>query len=92
MTAITLSDAVTNAYPLLQVLPVQLSILALFVALLMVWTRVLRRRWLAIDDGLGDRRSSGLKELITGPTISSGPQKIAQPRIIVSERNHTGLT
>jgi len=92
VTAITLSDAVTNAYPLLQVLPVQLSILALFVALLMVWTRVLRRRWLAIDDGLGDRRSSGLKELITGPTISSGPQKIAQPRIIVSERNHSGLT
>ena len=59
VTAITLSDAVTNAYPLLQVLPVQLSILALFVALLMAWTRVLRRRWLAIDDGLGVRRSSG---------------------------------
>ncbi|HBF62158.1 MAG TPA: hypothetical protein DDW59_01925 [Gammaproteobacteria bacterium] len=92
VTAITLSDAVTNAYPLLQVLPVQLSILALFVALLMVWTRVLRRRWLAIDDGLGVRRSSGLKELSTGPTISSGPQNIAQPRIIVSERNHSGQT
>ena len=82
--AIALSDVVTNAYPLLQVLPVQLSILALFVALLMGWTRVLRRRWLAIDDGL--------KEPSSGPTISSRPKEIAQPRIIVSERNDCGLT
>ncbi len=80
--AITLSDAVTNAYPLLQVLPVQLSILALFVALLMGWTRVLRRRWSAIDDGLKEPRS--------GPTILSKPNESVQRRIIVSEHNDCG--
>lgn len=77
--AISLLDAVTNAYPLLQVLPVQLSILALFVALMMGWTRVLRRRWATIDDALKEPRS--------GPTIANKPKQIAQRRIIVSERS-----
>ena len=80
--AIMLSDAVTNAYPLLQVLTVQLSILALFVALLMGWTWVLRRRWSAIDDGLKEPRS--------GPTILTRPKESAPRRIIVSEHNDCG--
>ena len=77
--ATVLLDAVTNAYPLLQELPLQLSILALFGALLMGWSRILRGRWFINDDGL--------KELYSGPTITGMPKHTSGRRVIVSERS-----
>jgi len=76
--AITTLDAVTNAYPLLQVLPLQLSILALFGALMICWSRVLRVRWSTID--------IGLKESRRVPTMPVRRRQSVDRRIILSER------
>ena len=76
--AITTFDVVTNAYPLLQVLPLQLSILALFGALMICWSRVLRVRWSTIDNGL--------KESCGVPTMLDRRSRSVNRRIILSER------
>ena len=55
-------DAVTNAYPLLQVFPLQLGILTLLGVLMVQQSRVLKSRLLA--------EKIGLKELTNVPTMA----------------------
>ena len=82
VTAITLSDSVTNAYPLLQVLPLQLSILAIMGALMTCWTRVLQVRWSNIGDVL--------KVSAHVPTIREPTARGSQRRIVLSEGGACG--
>ena len=76
--AITILDAVTTANPLLQVLPLQLSILMVFGALMICWSRVLRVRWSTIDIGLKESRGV--------PTMVGRRWQSVDRRIILSER------
>ena len=80
--AVTCLDAVTNAYPLLQVLPLQLSILAIMGALMTCWTRVLRVRWSNIGDVL--------KVSAHVPTIREPTTRGSQRRIVLSEAGACG--
>jgi hypothetical protein len=74
-------DAVTNAYPMLQVLPLQLGILALLAALMALRSLALESNLIGIDQTL--------KRLSFGPTM---PKVDGTGRLQMTIDEHTVLT
>jgi hypothetical protein len=74
-------DAVTNAYPMLQVLPLQLGILALLAALMALRSLALKSNLIGIDQTL--------KRLSFGPTM---PKVDGTGRLQMTIDEHTVLT
>ena len=74
-------DAVTNAYPMLQVLPLQLGILALLVALMALRSLALKSNLIGIDQTL--------KRLSLGPTM---PKDDGTDRLQMTIDEHSVLT
>jgi hypothetical protein len=74
-------DAVTNAYPRLQVLPLQLGILALLVALMALRSLALKSNLIGIDQTL--------KRLSLGPTM---PKDDGTDRLQMTIDEHSVLT